>query len=58
MPVDNEIYNLQAATWWDLRQRKRGELSFAELGSRLHMQKSKDTSVSYMGYAIKSAKNS
>jgi len=40
-----------------LRQHKRGELSFAELGSRLHVQQSKDTSVSYMGYAIKSAKH-
>ena len=40
-----------------LRQHKRGELSFAELGSRFHIQKSKDTSVSYMGYAIKLAKH-
>jgi len=27
------------------------------LGSRFHVQQSKDTSVSYMGYAIKSAKH-
>ena len=40
-----------------LRQYKRGKLSFAELGSRFHVQQSKDTSVSYMGYAIKSAKH-
>jgi len=40
-----------------LRQCKRGELSVAELGSRVHLQQSKDTSVSYMGYAIKSAKH-
>jgi len=39
------------------RQYKRGELSLAEVGSRLHLQQSKDTSVSYMGYAIKLAKN-
>jgi len=41
-----------------LRQCKRGELSVAELGSRLHVQQSKDTSVAYMGYAIKAAKHS
>src|SRR5215469_14800899 len=35
-----------------LRRHKRGELSFAELSSRLHFQQSKDTSVLYAGYAI------
>jgi 2-polyprenyl-6-hydroxyphenyl methylase/3-demethylubiquinone-9 3-methyltransferase len=40
-----------------LRQCKRGELSVAELGSRLQVQHSKDTSVAYAGYAIKSAKH-
>lgn len=40
-----------------LRQCKRGELSFEELGSRFHIQQSKDISVMYMGYAIKSAKH-
>jgi 2-polyprenyl-6-hydroxyphenyl methylase/3-demethylubiquinone-9 3-methyltransferase len=40
-----------------LRQCKRGELSVAELGSRLHLQQSKDTSVMYAGYAIKPAKH-
>lgn len=38
-----------------LRQCKRGELSFTELSSRFHIQQSKDTSVLYMGYAIKEA---
>jgi 2-polyprenyl-6-hydroxyphenyl methylase/3-demethylubiquinone-9 3-methyltransferase len=40
-----------------LRQCKRGKLSVAELGSRFHFQQSKDTSVPYMGYAIKAAKH-
>jgi hypothetical protein len=40
-----------------LRQCKRGELSFAELSARFHIQQSKDTSVLYMGYAIQSAKH-
>ena len=36
-----------------MRKRKRGEISLYEMGSRMTFQQSKDTSVLYMGYAIK-----
>ena len=36
-----------------MRKRKRGEISLYEMGSRMSFQQSKDTSILYMGYAIK-----
>jgi 2-polyprenyl-6-hydroxyphenyl methylase / 3-demethylubiquinone-9 3-methyltransferase len=36
-----------------MRKRKRGEISLYEMGSRMSLQQSKDTSILYMGYAIK-----
>jgi 2-polyprenyl-6-hydroxyphenyl methylase / 3-demethylubiquinone-9 3-methyltransferase len=33
--------------------RKRGEISLYEMGSRMSFQQSKNTSILYMGYAIK-----
>jgi 2-polyprenyl-6-hydroxyphenyl methylase / 3-demethylubiquinone-9 3-methyltransferase len=36
-----------------LRARKRGRLSYLEVGRRIHVEQSKDTSVLYIGYAIK-----
>lgn len=36
-----------------LRQRKRGAITYAETGRRVAMRVSKDTSVMYMGYALK-----
>ncbi len=39
----------------NMRKRKRGEISYGELGSRMRMAQSKDLSLSYMGYAVKIA---
>jgi len=36
-----------------MRKRKRGEISYGELGRRMRMAESKDLSLSYMGYAVK-----
>jgi 2-polyprenyl-6-hydroxyphenyl methylase/3-demethylubiquinone-9 3-methyltransferase len=36
-----------------MRRRKKGKISLHEMGSRMIFQQSKDTSVLYMGYAIK-----
>jgi 2-polyprenyl-6-hydroxyphenyl methylase/3-demethylubiquinone-9 3-methyltransferase len=36
-----------------MRKRKRGEISLHEMGSRMSFKQSKDTSILYMGYAIK-----
>ena len=36
-----------------MRKRKRGVISLYEMGSRMSFQQSKDTSILYMGYAIK-----
>lgn len=36
-----------------LRERKKGKISFGEFGRRLQSREGKDTSVSYMGYALK-----
>jgi 2-polyprenyl-6-hydroxyphenyl methylase / 3-demethylubiquinone-9 3-methyltransferase len=36
-----------------MRKRKKGDISLYEMGSRMTFQQSKDTSVLYMGYAIK-----
>ena len=36
-----------------LRQRKRGELTVAELGERLHLDPSPDTDTIYLGYGVK-----
>ena len=36
-----------------MRRRKRGKISLYEMGSRMRFQQSKDTSILYMGYAIK-----
>lgn len=40
-----------------LRQRKRGELTVAELGERLHLDPSPDTATLYMGYGLKSRRS-
>ena len=37
----------------DLRRRRKGEISYAELGRRMDMRESRDTSTLYAGYAIK-----
>jgi 2-polyprenyl-6-hydroxyphenyl methylase/3-demethylubiquinone-9 3-methyltransferase len=36
-----------------LRQRAKGKLTYAELGSKFQLKQSKDMKVGYMGYAIK-----
>jgi hypothetical protein len=36
-----------------MRKRKRGEISYGELGRRMKMHKTKDLSISYMGWAVK-----
>jgi hypothetical protein len=36
-----------------MRKRKRGQISYGELGRRIKMQVSADLSISYMGWAIK-----
>jgi 2-polyprenyl-6-hydroxyphenyl methylase / 3-demethylubiquinone-9 3-methyltransferase len=38
-----------------LRERKKGRITYAELGRRLRFKESRDTSVSYLGYALKGA---
>jgi hypothetical protein len=38
-----------------MRKRKRGEISYGELGRRLKMRASADLSISYMGWAVKRA---
>ena len=38
-----------------LRQRKRGTIDFAEFGERLPFKVMKDTSVAYLGYAVKTS---
>jgi 2-polyprenyl-6-hydroxyphenyl methylase/3-demethylubiquinone-9 3-methyltransferase len=37
----------------NMRKRKRGEITYGELGRRMQMAQSKDLSLSYMGYAVK-----
>jgi 2-polyprenyl-6-hydroxyphenyl methylase / 3-demethylubiquinone-9 3-methyltransferase len=37
----------------EMRRRVRGEISYADLGRRIAMRKSRDTSVIYAGYALK-----
>lgn len=41
------------SNWLNFRRRVQGKIDFRELGRRLAFQESGDTSVSYMGYAIK-----
>jgi len=41
------------ANWLDLRRRAQGKITLRELGRRLAFRESGDTSVSYLGYAIK-----
>jgi 2-polyprenyl-6-hydroxyphenyl methylase/3-demethylubiquinone-9 3-methyltransferase len=36
-----------------MRRRKRGEISYGELGRRMAMRKNDDVSMSYMGWAVK-----
>ncbi len=36
-----------------MRKRKRGEITYGELGRRMRMAESRDLSLSYMGYAVK-----
>ena len=38
-----------------MRQRKRGKISLYDMGSRMRFQQSRDTSILYMGYAIKAS---
>jgi hypothetical protein len=38
-----------------MRQRKRGKISLYEMGSRMRFQQSRNTSILYMGYAIKAS---
>jgi 2-polyprenyl-6-hydroxyphenyl methylase / 3-demethylubiquinone-9 3-methyltransferase len=39
----------------DLRRRRKGEITYAELGRRMEMRESRDTSNEYAGYALKPA---
>ena len=39
------------STLWDVRQQKRGRISFGELGRRLKMKMDRDLSLNYLGYA-------
>jgi 2-polyprenyl-6-hydroxyphenyl methylase/3-demethylubiquinone-9 3-methyltransferase len=41
------------ATLWDVRQKKQGKITFAELGHRLELKLDKDLSLNYLGYARK-----
>jgi 2-polyprenyl-6-hydroxyphenyl methylase/3-demethylubiquinone-9 3-methyltransferase len=41
------------ATLWDVRQKKTGKISFAELGRRLQLKVDNDLSLNYLGYAHK-----
>lgn len=41
--------------WLDFRRRVKGTITFKELGRRLRFRESDDLSVSYMGYAVKTA---
>ena len=41
------------ATFWDVRQQKRGKITFAELGRRLQLKLDEDLSLNYLGYARK-----
>lgn len=41
------------ATLWNVRQQKRGKISFAELGRRLQLKPDHDLSLNYLGYARK-----
>jgi 2-polyprenyl-6-hydroxyphenyl methylase/3-demethylubiquinone-9 3-methyltransferase len=41
------------ATLWDVQQKKRGRITFAELGRRLELRLDKDLSLNYLGYARK-----
>ncbi len=43
------------ATWWGLRRRVQGKLTFEELGRRLDFQESEHLETFYMGYARKLA---
>jgi 2-polyprenyl-6-hydroxyphenyl methylase / 3-demethylubiquinone-9 3-methyltransferase len=38
---------------WQMRKRKRGKISYGELGRRMRMRADTDVSMSYMGWAIK-----
>jgi 2-polyprenyl-6-hydroxyphenyl methylase/3-demethylubiquinone-9 3-methyltransferase len=38
---------------WHLWQRRRGRISYAELGRRLRLERGRGTNVMYMGYAVK-----
>jgi 2-polyprenyl-6-hydroxyphenyl methylase/3-demethylubiquinone-9 3-methyltransferase len=44
-----------SALFWLLRQRKRGLISYAELGRRSQLGLSRDLPTIYLGYAIKPA---
>jgi 2-polyprenyl-6-hydroxyphenyl methylase/3-demethylubiquinone-9 3-methyltransferase len=37
----------------DLRRRRKGEITYAELGRRMEMRESRDRSNEYAGYALK-----
>jgi 2-polyprenyl-6-hydroxyphenyl methylase/3-demethylubiquinone-9 3-methyltransferase len=41
------------ATLWDIQQKKRGRINFAELGRRLALKLDDDLSMNYLGYASK-----
>jgi len=50
-PVNNPLKSILA-----IAQQKLGLINFAELGSKLKLKQSKDTSISYMGFAVRSLK--
>jgi len=39
--------------WLNLRRRAKGKISYRELSTKMWLHESRDTSVSYMGYAVK-----
>lgn len=51
-PANNPLKSLLA-----IFQQKLGIIDFAELGSKLKLKQSKDISISYMGFAVRSLKN-
>jgi hypothetical protein len=39
------------ATFWDVRLKKQGKITFGELGRRLELKLDQDLSLNYLGYS-------